>query len=123
MRPATCLVSSVLLPLLLALSSCGGGTPSCSCDNSSDESTCIELSGLPLYALQMASTCSAMQTGCTAPAVYADSGCPQSDVVADCVVDYASYAETQYWYSTGGEPWASGDTSLEDDCPGTLTWH
>lgn len=124
-RPMSVALFAVLSALTSA-PSCrpGGAGGACSCDNSAENSKCVEMSAPAAYATQLASTCSTVESGCdSTTAVYDDVECPQGGVVATCVVDYFSYVETQYWYSTGGEPWSTGDADIEEDCPGELTWN
>ena len=128
MRPIA-VAAFCLIAALVSAPSCpggGGGGSACRCDTYEENSKCTEMSAPPAYAAQLDSSCSTVQTGCdtTEGAVYADEPCDTADVVAECTVDYFSYVETQYFYSTGGEPYDAAALDVEEeDCTGEFTRH
>lgn len=108
-----------LAVLVFAASGCAESN--CSCDIIADESKCVEFSAPnnALYATQLAASCSSVLASlCTTLGGTYDaaSACPRTDLVADCVIDNASYVQTEYWYSTGGDPLDPASTEPEDDC-------
>ncbi len=109
----------------LALTACGNDS-ACSCDLIQAESICIEYSALdnPLYRLQLESTCeNSLSSLCTTlgGAYEMDVACPTDDLVAECEIEIATYADTKYYYSVGAEPYASTDPDFEEDCGGTVS--
>lgn len=103
----------------------GGGGAACHCETITSDSKCVQLSAPGQYAVQLDATCGALEDTCTtAGASYAETTCPTAGAVAECATDYFSYAQTQYWYSTGDDAYTNGDASITDDCDGVgeLTW-
>jgi len=107
----------------LALTACGGADSACSCDLIAAESICIEYSALdnPLYRLQLESTCeNSLKTLCDPLGgdYQMDVACPTDDLVAECEVEIATYADAKLYYSSGAEPYTSADPDFEEDCSG-----
>ena len=107
----------------LAFATPGCNADACSCDLIASESKCVEFSAPanPLYAAQLAGSCSSVLSSlCTSlgGAYDATTACPRTDLVADCVIDNASYVQTEFWYSSGGDPLDPSSSEPDDDCSG-----
>jgi len=107
----------------LVFAATGCNPSACSCDIIADESKCVEFSAPdnPLYSAQLSGSCSSVLSSLCSSlggSYDAASACPRTDLVADCVVDNLSYVQTEFWYSTGGDPLDPASTEPDDDCSG-----
>jgi len=110
-----------LLAGLTALGGCAGNA--CKCDIMAAESKCVQQAAPdnPLYATQLQATCdTTLSSLCeTLGGTYTfGQACPTGDLAAECHTEYASYSQTVFYYTTGGDPFTSQDPDFDEDCDG-----